>query len=394
VLSILIILITQFAWSAKVERTIAHNSKDDLKMFFAARGTIAFVRAQLRADRVKSPKFDSLREDWADPSLNSLTIGDVQLTLDLEDCDRFLNVNLLNDPQTKAFAHDTLMNLAKRLQIDNPEEIVERITDYVDADSDGQYEAGARNLPLFHADELLDMPGLTPDHMLALLGIHPPVGSDVQPRKGLLEFLTASGSKKLNINTCPTDLFASLPFEQYGIANPDRDSIASALDSYRTGQDSGTGSSTGSSTGTSTKASTASSTGGSTGDPNAKPGNDFETIDQIKKVSGLEQLQLPALAPGPGQPAAPAQPAQPSATPPGGQAPKISLRRVLDVSALDWRILVDANRSGLATRYEIVLRRGVDEFDTLMWREVPRLGQALPGQPPGMGGGMTMGAMR
>src|SRR5437870_11260804 len=80
VLSILIIMITQFAWSTKVERTIARNSKDDLKMLFAARGSVALFEAYLRADRALQTNLDSLREDWAgDPSgyLPAGSIGDV-----------------------------------------------------------------------------------------------------------------------------------------------------------------------------------------------------------------------------------------------------------------------------------------------------------------------------
>src|SRR5947209_4401275 len=83
VLSILIVRISQFSWSAKVERTIARNAKDDLKMNFAARGAVAYAQAFLRADRALQTNLDSMREDWADPTkFQSVRVGDVSLKID------------------------------------------------------------------------------------------------------------------------------------------------------------------------------------------------------------------------------------------------------------------------------------------------------------------------
>ncbi len=377
VLAILIVLVAQFTYSVQVEKTIAKNSKDDLKILFASRGAVALVKAHLRADRVKN-QVDSLRDDWADEGLRQVRIGDVNIVLTLEDTERFLNVNLLADKETRDLAVEILVRLTARLEIENGEEIVQRIKDFVDEDSEGNFEAGARNMPLFHADELLGMAGLTPEIEQALAGKPANLAEQTEAKPGILNFLTASGAKKMNPNTIPLDLWhAIIPDTDVSGAAIDRDAALAEVDKFRTGAEestTGTGTGTGSGTGTGTV------TSGTTTETGEKPGQDFKTVDDVLKIQGLAKLFNQQQAGG-----APPAGGQPGGGQPAGQQPpqKISLRRLLDVNATDFKITIDANRAELRKRYEVILRRGHDRFDVLLWREVtgPSVQAELAGVP-------------
>jgi len=378
VLAILIVLVTQFAWSTQVERTIAKNSRDELKMLMAARGSLAYTRAWLRADRVKGGRADSLREDWAGESNEmperSITIGDVAIRLKIEDTERFLNVNLFNDPAAKTFAVGTLTRLAERLQIEEGAVLVERIADYLDEDSEGQYEAGARNQPLTHADELLGMRGLTPVDLDALAGrpMDPVTGAEA--KRGLLEFMTAAGKRTLNINTASEDLlWAMLPEKNQQGQEIDRDAAITKITEFRTGataSEDGTGTSAGTSAGASTGA------GSAAADANERPGKDFNTVDELQQIEGLAGI-LPPQAGGGGGAGAGAGGAAPAGTT-GTATAQRSLRQLLGVDAQDFRVTVGASRAGLTKTYEVVIRRGNDRFDVLIWREKPAPPAPLP----------------
>jgi len=366
VLAILLVLVHQFSWSTNVEQTIARNSKDDLKMLFAARGGIAFVKAHLRADRVASPKVDSLREDWADPSLlGTATVRDVSLEIDLEDCERFLNVNWLAEAATKDFAVEALTRLGTKLGVEDPSEAVNRIVDFVDADSEGEFEAGARNGPLLHADELLGMPSMTDEVREMLLGTPPDPETGEGERAGMLDFLTTHGSGLVNINTAPLEvLYALLPDQDAQGAEINKAEALEALNEFRTGAaESETGGATG--TSTSTSVATAASTSGAAAGGEAegeKPGSDFEKVEDLAKIQGLEKVFATQQKTQP-------QP-QPASETKQQQAQKRTLRSFLAVESLDFRIGVTAVRAAMRKRYEIILRRGQEEFTVLLFREV------------------------
>lgn len=367
VLSILIIMITQFAWSSKVERTVARNARDDLKMQFAARGSVSVLRAYLRADRAKQQPLDSLREDWADPAkYQSIHMGPsgssgVNMTIAVKDCESLLNVNLLaGDTASRDFAAGVLRRLAvDRLQIPDGAELVEHIVDYVDQDTTGQFESGARNAPLFHPDELLDMPGLTPDQIQALIGTPDDPQTGTVAKRGLLEFLTAFGSKKMNINTVESDLlWALLPEQDTAGATVDRDAVLTAIEEFRTGPASSTSSTT-------TTPPPAPTTGGSAED---KPGTDFKKVDELGSIPGLSPRIFQAAAPTPSSPS----PSSPPPTTPGPPPVQKGIpRKFLTVEAEDFRMMIDASCNGLTNkRYEVILKRGKEEFNVLLWREV------------------------
>jgi type II secretory pathway component PulK len=417
-LSILIILVTEFGFSVTVDQKIARNSSDEVKALYAARGSLAYVRAFLRDDRKKT-KVDSMREDWdsSQGKLTSVQVGDTAVTLKVEDAERRFNINLAFDDATRPFAKAVLTNLANHLGIGTgggtsgtgtsgtstggttaggtatsgatgmpnvtmaPDEIAERIVDFIAAPKDGKYLAGAKGAPLASVEELLGVPELPPQ---VLLGV-PAQGT--QPEyKGLLDYLTVWGSRKININTMTLDLAWAIIPDTAGSQKIDasgKDDAVSKIDDFRTGgqaaQSGGTTSgatSTGSTSagtsgvGTTTAGGMGSGSGSGSSDV---PGQDFQTVDQLGQVvTALAPALTPAGAARPGQqPGAVTPPAPATGGTKGtAAAPTTAFRDELAVTSLDFHIDMTVSVNGTSRRYEAVIRRGTDHFDTLFWREV------------------------
>jgi type II secretory pathway component PulK len=428
VLSILLILVTQFAWSAKVEHTIARNAKDELKMYMAARGAIPLLEAYLRSQRSMQTGVDSSRDTWADPStFSSIQVGGqeggggaiVTLHVDVADCERFLNVNLLQDPNSRDWATGVMQRLAEHLQIDGADELVAKVVEYCSGQkanmlapgngtsqpsngtgsTTGQQtpqlgmqqqglqqtgmlaDANARTTPVTFADELLGIPDLTPQMILGLLGTPENVQTKEPAKVGLLNYLTTKGSKKLNLNTMDDNmLWAVLPDADSSGAAINRDDAVSAIDAWHSGSDAsatGTSGTTGmtGTTGTKSTSSSASSSTQNPNDPNAKPGQDFKTVNDLLQIQGLSKVFAAQTGGGAAQTGGTPVTGSNAAT----QAQKASLRNMLAVSATCFRLTIDASRAGLSKRYEAVIMRGNTEFSTLQWREVPLPPGALPG---------------
>lgn len=125
VLAILVVLTVQLSYSVKVEETIVRNTEDDAAMELAAvRGAIALVGALFRDDRkngVPAGEQDTLADIWCDPAAQEqrrFTLGDVELTLEIEDLERRLPLAWLADPQRKDLAEVALRRLLERLQVE------------------------------------------------------------------------------------------------------------------------------------------------------------------------------------------------------------------------------------------------------------------------------------
>jgi type II secretory pathway component PulK len=343
-LTLLSILVAVFAFTVKVEEKVARNAKDDLKMAFAARGGLAWVRGYLRADRADpdGQRLDSVREDWAtfEPGL---TLGDVQLEVVVADCERKLNVNLLAREDHREFASAVLRRLLERLYPDDaeidPTEVAERIADYVDVDEDGDYEDGAWNGTVISPAELLAVPGIPAAVWLGTTEeSFDPEDPEAELVPGLLTFLTAWGAETLNLNTMDRDLFwAMLPDEDATGKTIDRDEVLDQIDLFRTG--------------------------GTEEDPAPEgedgdelPGADFETVDALAtQIQGLSNIFPKSVKAG-------------SASA-GESAPPLP-KELLTVNSLDFEVTIYASRAGLARRFQAILRRGEEEFNVLMWREL------------------------
>jgi type II secretory pathway component PulK len=275
VLVILVVVIMQMSASSLHNRTVAENHLADLQNSYGARAGYARAVLFLQTDAEDAPDVDSLLEPWAQPIEFGLGKSDVKVTI--ADAERFVNVSqLVNDKgEQNPPVCDQLRRLVKILRF--TPDIADRIIDYVDADSKGEFEAKARNDRLYNLEELLRIDGITPEIVYGGL-------IDGQMRKGLREFLTiwprtsvtppdapASGTTTppptdpaptpatatppgagslTNINTAPSEVLQSLSDLMTPV-------IADAIVAYRTQQ-------------------------GPDGKPQA-----FGQVDELKRVQGM-----------------------------------------------------------------------------------------------------------
>jgi type II secretory pathway component PulK len=224
-LSVLVILIGQFQYSANVDARIAENYAVDRENYYAARGALNLANALLIKDAGKD-QIDTLADDWADSSvLNNFSVGEVSTLIEVKDQERFLNINRLHssgsvnddkDPEFKEYlwvkrALGRLIDNLGLEQVQDGEEsnLAERIADWIDADSKGEYEEGAPNKPLATMEEMLQIPGVTKKVMYGDTDEHGNM------REGLASYITLWGKEeekiyKININTAPPETLRAI----------------------------------------------------------------------------------------------------------------------------------------------------------------------------------------
>ncbi len=211
VLAILAILIGQMTITSLHNRTTAENNTADLKNSYATRSGYHRALLFLGRDMEKIPNVDTLHESWAAPM--DFDLAGARVLVTIHDSERFLDLShLVNENgETNEVMAARLRRLVRILR--HHPETAERMIDYIDADTRGQFESGARNERLFNLEELLRIEGISRE---ALYGGSE--GGDV--RKGLLEFLTVwpRGSGKdeptppgsVNVNTAPPEILEAL----------------------------------------------------------------------------------------------------------------------------------------------------------------------------------------
>jgi len=213
VLVILVIVILQMTASSLHSRTVAENHLSDLQNAYGARAGYARALLFLQADSEDAPDVDTLQERWAAPIDFELGKGRVKVTI--VDTERLVNLSqLVNDKGEQVpVVCAQLKRLVKLLGYAS--DIADRIIDYVDADTKGEFEARARNERLYNLEELLRIDGITPDIVYG--GV-----VDGQPKKGLRDFVTiwprmspdgAVPAGAVNINTAPTEILQSMSDE-------------------------------------------------------------------------------------------------------------------------------------------------------------------------------------
>ena len=226
VLIILVVVILEMAATSLHNRTLAENHLSDLQDTYGARAGLARAMLFLQADLEQAPDVDSLREMWATPI--EFTLGKAAVRVQICDAERFINLSMLtNDKgEPNPVVVSQLKRLVKILKL--TPDIADRIIDYIDADSKGEFEANAKNDKLFNLEELLRIDGLTPEIVYG--GVFPD-----GERKGLREFLTiwpktADGGVPpgtVNINTAPVEVLWSLSDQM-------TQGVAEAIVAYRT----------------------------------------------------------------------------------------------------------------------------------------------------------------
>jgi len=249
VLVLLVVVILQMTASSLHNRTLAENHLSDLQNTYGARAGLTRALLYLEADLEVSPQVDSLRETWASPL--EFDLGKAHVKVNICDSERYINLSMLtNDKgEVNATVAGQLKRLVKNLKF--TPDIADRIIDYIDADTRGEFEARAKNDKLYNLEELLRIEGLTPEIVYG--GVFPD-----GERKGLREFLTmwpktadaGATPGMVNINTAPAEVL-------WALSDLMTQGIAEAIVAYRTQPG-----------------------------PDGKP-QEFTKVDDLKRVQGM-----------------------------------------------------------------------------------------------------------
>jgi type II secretory pathway component PulK len=220
VLAILILLVGQMVLTGAHNKAISRNSTAALQNEYGVLAGYHQAVVRIQGDQDRNPEVDALDDVWNKGF--AFALGAAQVSGQIVDVERRFNLSALvnEDGEIVPEAKDQLVRL---LQIFGHEaaENAERIADYVDLDTKGAYEAGARNARLLNLQELERIEGLKRE---VLFG-------DAQ-RRGVLPFMTVwpkQGGLKVNPNTASQEVLQSLDEEM----TPDR---ALAIITWRQGE--------------------------------------------------------------------------------------------------------------------------------------------------------------
>ena len=201
VLTILILLVGQMVLAGAHNKSVARNATASLQNEYAVLAGYHQATVRILADRDRNPDVDVLDDAWNAPF--GFPLGEARVSGRIVDVERRFNLSALvnDDGEIVPAAKDQLVRLLQVLGHE-PTANAERIADYVDADTKGAHESGARNARLISLQELQRIEGLD---RAVLFG-------DGQ-RRGILPFLTVwpkEGGLKINPNTAPAELLQSL----------------------------------------------------------------------------------------------------------------------------------------------------------------------------------------
>ncbi|MCA8921872.1 MAG: general secretion pathway protein GspK [Planctomycetes bacterium] len=122
VLAVMVILVVQFTFSVRVEAQIVQNTEDDTALEVAARSALPVLEALFADDRKNgnpAGQLDTLADIWCDPNTEeqrTLQIGQVQLTLEVEDLERRFPLLWLADEEREEYAKVALKRLLELLK--------------------------------------------------------------------------------------------------------------------------------------------------------------------------------------------------------------------------------------------------------------------------------------
>ncbi len=196
VLSVLIVLVYAFTYSAKIQLRIAQNAVEELRERAAAESALNYGLVLLEQD-AREGTVDSLDEDWARPDI-FVSVGDLDWRVEIVDNNRKLDVNRafrMTGTLVEQIAEAVRRAVASAGGSDRD---WAAIRDWVDADSTGPYEEDAPNLPMLTIQSLWLVPSLDKDLLLPR--------SD---RLSLEELLTSQGGS-LNVNTASVEVLEAV----------------------------------------------------------------------------------------------------------------------------------------------------------------------------------------
>lgn len=225
-------IVVEFAYETQVEASFVESHFSHFEAYVAAKSAVNEGLAALAADlmlpdpntgpgEVSGALYDSLDEDWAaDLSISSINEATMTTTITDEYGKLNLNALILEDEQVNEFLEEALRFLFEDREIeDDP---VDAIIDWLDEDDDerpngaesGYYLSldipyACRNGPMNSVEELLLIPGITPEVYF---------GDPEREQLPLSELFTVHGHPDgvVNANTAPFEVLRALFDVAYG----------------------------------------------------------------------------------------------------------------------------------------------------------------------------------
>lgn len=217
VLMIIIILVAELSITVSAYKMSSDNSIKMQTCTSAIRSGYLWGKLYLITDGEEQPNVDADVETWA--SAIQKDFNKTNTTIELVDERGFINLSTLVG-QSGGLDPDAANWVARLVDICGYEpDVAERIFDYVDRDKSGNYEIDARNADLMVEDELLMIPGITPEMVYGAKSTDEKAVA-AKETKALIKFISvwpqkpAGGGtvpeKKININTAPAEVIAAL----------------------------------------------------------------------------------------------------------------------------------------------------------------------------------------
>ncbi|WP_321393977.1 type II secretion system minor pseudopilin GspK [uncultured Desulfuromusa sp.] len=214
IVTLLTSILMELSYSTLIEQRLTETFRDSTRAYFLARGGITAGQTLVSSDK---NEYDAPTESWGSGIAN-YPVGEGFISLAIEDLGGKLALNSLvvgNNPQ--AVVIDRFYRLLSELEVDEPAELTAAVIDWLDSgdtpyqqvQTDGQEltVSGAENIyyqslatpyackngPMESLEELLLVKGFTED-----------VFNIVSP------YLSANGTKLININTATSQVLTSL----------------------------------------------------------------------------------------------------------------------------------------------------------------------------------------
>ncbi len=203
VIALLSSLLTELAFSTLVDMRLTETFRDSTRAYYLAKGGIRVGRMILKEDR---NEFDAPTELWG-LGVSSYPVGEGFISIQVQDQGGKLDLNRLVTSQGNidAVSKDRFLRLFSNLGLQNPEELVDSLIDWLDVDdrtepsgAEDSYYLGltpsrrAKNGPLDTMEELSLVRGFTPEIL-----------------EPIIPHVTVHGQKKLNVNTATAEVLAA-----------------------------------------------------------------------------------------------------------------------------------------------------------------------------------------
>ena len=429
VLTILIVLVVQFAFSVNRETIIVRNTQDDAALELASRGVVPWIRALCQEDRATGAPggdVDTLADILFDPqaeSARTLKVGEVTLTFSAEDAERRFPLPWLasGDEKKAEWAKLVLKRLIEKLEIEgDAEALSEAITSKVQALAESGKGGGVPTEPvagqegiqtrtLFAISQLLAAPAAAPEpgaepkpagepaaagdgvERIVLFGLPADEEKGIEGKKGLAAYVTTWDTAGINLNTAlPELLFAVLP-EKDKTQPEDKaknlwesaDEIVEGVRQFRIDPD--FASAAGASEPAAGGAGGAGAAGaGAMGASRSWPGKAFEKVEELENAeihAKLRAIFTPRKEDGTTSEGGEAQPTptgegegETPAAAASGEAESFGLKKALVVKSRIYFVRVEAQLSPeVKNVYRFVLSRNdKDEVRALLIEEAPQ----------------------